>query len=92
MTTIAIASSVSFVLVVSTLIISFIIGFTCGRCSNKTFDNRAKELHDRSLQRAMGYPNSVAIYECPDFVAEREKCEPGLEENVAYVPLQCFRH
>ena len=93
MTTIAIASSVCFVLVISTLITSFIIGFICGRQhhNNKTFDIRAKdESYDRSPHQAKGYPNKEALYECPDMVG-RVKHEPELEENVAYAPLRYFQ-
>ena len=47
----------------------------------------------RSLHQAVRYPNSEAIYECPDVAAGRVKPqnhEPELEENVAYAPLQYF--
>ena len=98
MTIICITSSVCFVLVVSALIISFIIGFTCGHqhYNNKNFDSRLSrakdnpESHHRSLHQAKGYSNKEALYECPDVVG-RVKHEPELEENVAYAPLQYFQ-
>ena len=94
MTIICIASSVCFVLVISTLIISFIIGFICGHrhYDNKNFDSRVKhESHDRPLHQATGYSNKEALYRCPDMVG-KVRCEPELEENVAYAPLQYFQH
>ena len=95
-TIIAITSSVCFVLVVSALIISFIIGFTCGHrhYDNKNLDSsRAKDnpdSHHRSLHQTKGYPNKEALYECPDMVG-RVKHEPEMEENVAYAPLRYFQ-
>ena len=81
---------------ISTLIISFTIGFTCGRC-NKNFNSRAKddpEAHDRSLHLAMGYPNVEAVYECPDDIGrmKHRNHEPQVEDNVAYAPLHYFQH
>lgn len=96
-TIIATSSSVCFVLVALSLVLSFIVGFACGRC-NKNFNSRAKDTCDRPFRLAKGYPNIEAVYECPDNIGsakhqlQNHEPWPQLEENVAYAPLYNFKH
>ena len=96
-TIIATSSSVCFVLVALSLVLSFIVGFACGRCNKRFNDKAAKDdllkSCDKPFRLAKGYPNIEAVYECPDNIGrvKHQSHEPQLEENVAYAPLHHFQ-